>query len=74
MCVSVCAVLIAPGQDRLLIATSNLTGVAMTNKKQNPMRVEGSVATATAKKNNERAREGVKERTKKGRERHTKTS
>jgi len=72
--VCVCkAVVIAPGQDRLLTATSNLTSVAMTNKKQNPIRVEGSVAKATAK-NNERAREGVKERTKKGRKTHTKTS
>lgn len=51
------AVLIAPGQDRLLTATSDLTSVAMTNKKQNPARVEGSVASATAR-NNEGAREG----------------
>lgn len=54
------AVVIAPGQDGLAMATSNLTSVAMTNKKQNPVRVEGSVATATAR-NNKRAREPERE-------------
>ena len=64
VCPCVCAskaVLIVPGQDRLLMATPNLSSVAMTNKKQNPERAEGSVTTATAR-NKERAREGEKEK------------
>ncbi len=68
MCMCVCrrkAVLIAPGQDRLPIATSNSTSVAMTNKKQNPMKAEGSVATATFR-NNKCGRDGGREE---GRER-----
>ena len=49
-----------------------LTSVAMTNKKQNPVRAEGSVASATAR-NNERSKEGGMEGKKGWNERKKKT-
>lgn len=70
-----CAVLIAPGQDRLLMATSNLTGVAMTNKKAEPHESEGVCrhSNSQKKKKKKQQRKSQRGNERKNKERKRKT-